>query len=454
MIDLVTIDAGVARASREVAGKSTYDAVLALEVGPIQAPHRAALLRWIHELVQRRIGADLAEEEAEREVAEDPALAKARGPVAVARTYDEARRGLLIAPNVVELEKTLGRMGELADPIAAVRRERRMRRFEIARRLGLDHPWALALDGGVATVSAVATAVLDATEPLARDLHKRHGASPARSIEDAFARDAREGWPARLTPRWLEDVFRTVVPRPPKGGAADGGAHAGSRGAEGGAFVGARARGAADGGAFVLPMAIGGASFLRAAADWGFAARVASTARSLPFALARDPAPTEAFLHGDLLALALASRAFAKRKLGLPARAADAHARVLARASFFTLRALAAVAWLGRGESATDDEIEHVSARLFGRPLARGLGVAWANGGFSGRCRDDVPARLAAAVRAFGAATDLVERHDEDWFDNPRAAARLAHVAAGPVWQGDEPTGIDRIARTFEETLG
>jgi hypothetical protein len=255
---------------RDVAGQSAFKTLRELEPSPAQAFHRDALLRWVHELLQVRIGWELAIDEADAIHAPDPALAsraaKERaimstpsGPLPGAApdlgaslvTFDTARRALVEAPAASAAEVALRRLEELAAPVAAVRNEMRARRFEAARRLGLEHPWALAASteaGGVTKLEQLARSILDATEPLASELHKdrrrRTGAGrldPSRTIDDAFARDAREGWPARLNARWLEDVFRAIAPRSP-------------RVAE-------------------LPAAVGGASFLRAAARWGFALR-------------------------------------------------------------------------------------------------------------------------------------------------------------------------------------
>lgn len=430
MIDLSELDRRVARASaslerggvdplgdyRDVSGKKAYDALKEHDPGPIHAPHRDALMRWVAFFTDARIGWDLALEETKREEAEDPRLASARKDVPfVAKTWREARATLLAAPNAIELDKALARLDELADPIAAVRRERRARSVEVARRLGL----AVDEERGRA-----ASAVLDATEPLARDWLKKAGGTAAGVIESAFAKDATEGWPARLTSRWLEDAFASIAPRAPKDVA--------------------------------LPVARGGASFLVAAASWGQALRLGSTARSLPFALARDPEPTEAFRFGDLLALAVASRPFQRRKLDLPARMAEAQERVLARTLFVSLRTLAALAVLEGRATLEDDEIAHVSARVFGRPLPRALGQAWAHGGFSGRTRADAGARLGAALRAWALRDELVTNHDEDWFDNPRAAQRLGHLASGPIRQDDAPPAdiAPRVARAFEEAIG
>lgn len=465
MIDLVVLDARVARASaslqrggddplaeyRDVAGKTTYDELGALKPGPIQEAHRDALRRWVAYFVDARIGWELVLEEEKRADAEDPRLADAKPGLVIARTWNEARAALVRAPNVVEREEALLRLEELADPIVAVRRERRARSIEVASRLAttkaasdapakpentdpraraglgdLD-PRALAagraLRNAEADPRALAEAVLDATEPLARDWLRKIGGTPAQAIESAFARDAVEGWPARLTTRWLEDAFKTIAPRTPK--------------------------------EVPLPEALGGASFLRAAADWGHALRIGSTAKSLPFALARDPAPTEAFLYGDLLALAVASRAFQRRKMELTARSAEAQERILARTRFVALRRAAALARFA-GRPVEQDEAEHLSARVYGQPLPRAVAMAWAHGGISGSARADAASRFVALLRAYVLCNDLVAAHDEDWFDNPRAAQRLGHIAAGPVHQDDVPDAAiaPRLARALEEAIG
>src|SRR5262249_30068575 len=148
------------------------------------------------------------------------------------------------ATDDVRASEALRLASELAAPVAAVRRERRARRFEAARRLGLAHPSALAT---TTDVTAAARAFFDATQELAKELHKRAakkndgrwGAGAA--ILASLARDATEGWPARLNGRWLDEVFKPLAPR------------------------GVAVR--------KLPPALGGASFLRAASAWGYAWR-------------------------------------------------------------------------------------------------------------------------------------------------------------------------------------
>lgn len=427
---------------RDVSGQTAYRALQARELAPDSpdASHRDALLRWVHELLQARVAWELTVDEADALHEPDPSLnpgASARGPenTAIPKTYAEAFRALIAATQERPAIMSYSRLGELALPVAAVRKELRARRWEVAQRLGLDHFWSLATDD-LGKLETLARALLDRTEALAKELHKdlrkraRSGEeSPARTIFDAFARDAEEGWPARLGTRWLEDVFRAIASRAPR--------------------------------SVPMPEALGGASFLRAADAWGRALRLAGTARSLPFAMARDPYATEPAVVGAVLASVVAGPVFAKRKLGLTGRSTDAHARSLGRSLLMALRMSAAEVLLGLDPSPSPDAIEELSARVFGSPLPTGVGACFAYGGFAGISRHfDVvsagPARLVGAVRASELGKNLVDRFDEDWFDNPRAGAHLAGVGAGPVWYGEVPDAerAAPIARAFEETLG
>lgn len=470
---------------RDVATATHFKALGELAPSPHELAHRDALLRWVHELLQARVGWDLAVDEADavhaldsrasvqlvRERAERERAARENAPKiavglagspgataptpnadanAVVATFDEARRALVSASHVAAAELALGRLAELAPPVVVVQRDLRARRFEVAHRLGLAHPWALAGGAKVEELVADARSLLEATEPLASELWKEERKatgstlSPARTIHASFAQTAREGWPAHLGVRWLEDTFRAVAPRPPS--------------------------------PIGLPSPLGGATFLRAAYAWGFALRQSGTARSLPWALARDPYPVEAHAFGAALALVVSDRVFAKRKLGLSARSADIHRRALQRSLMLAVRETAARIVVGAPAVARADELEEVTTRIFGAPLDAALASVWSFGGFSGRSRVDAPARLLGAVRAHSLVLGLVDRFDEDWFDNPRAGAHLSNIATGPIWQADGGASlvgesrdagdaaaersaasartIRAIARAFEETLG
>lgn len=437
---------------REVTVQSTFRALREAEPPQALRMHRDGLARWVYELLQERVAWDLSIDEMDAAHAVDESLAgKKRAelerPVEeseLARatdlgsrlvTFDQARRALVASPHLAATEISLDRAADLAPKVVAAQRELRARRFEAAHRLGLEHPWALAVPANLSAVFDLGRAVLDATEPLAAELHRaarRRAESDvaAQTVFASFAREASEGWPAHLTNRWLEEVFRGVAPRAPR--------------------------------LTALPKALGGASFVRAAFEWGFALRLGGIPRSLPFALARDPYPVDAYVFASVFAAAVADPVFARRKLGLGARSADAHGRALLRSILLGLRSIAAEVVCGASSWPRGDELEELTARIFGAPLPSDLAFAWQNGGFSGRARVDGPARLLGAVRAFGFMRTLVERYDEDWFENPRAAQHLANVSVGPVWQHDtegnfgaaELAATASIAKAFEEALG
>ncbi len=241
------------------------------------------------------------------------------------------------------------------------------------------------------------------------------------AIAIAIARDAPEGWPARLAVSWFEETF--------------------------GAFTrGLRL------GVLHLPDALGAASFARGCATFGGALRVAGSSPSLPFALAREPEVTAMHRFACVFGALPASAAFQRRVLGNVARVAEAQARVLGRTALLEARLEA-----GRFLIETDrtaDRFEHVTHQLFGAPLPSALAGAWP------APRADARARLVGLVTAHALAVELVDRFDSDWFANPRSVLHLRSVASGPA--REEPA-IDpahlanatlALARAFEEALG
>jgi hypothetical protein len=109
-----------------------------------------------------------------------------------------------------------------------------------------------------------------------------------------------------------------------------------------------------------------------------------------------------------------------------------------------------------------DDAIEELGERVYGVPLPKMLGAAWASGGFAGithrgLCRTPPPvARLLGLVSAHDLLRTLVTRYDEDWFSNPHAEVHLANIAVGPIHRADVPAEEEgaRLGRHYEERLG
>jgi hypothetical protein len=438
---------------RHTAVQATYRALVELEPSAFEVPLRDGLRRWVYELLQARLGFELTIADADAETALDARLSKARAAALKAResaallpgalgeedlgdrevhTYREALAGIVAAPHEAGAAAALRRAGELAAPVAAVRKERQERRFEVARRLGLGHPWALSSSAEV-DVGALARALLDATEPLAMELLARARKASGRvgagagddgpwrassAIQLALGRAAREGWPAYLGSRWLDDAFKALAPR------------------------------GVDAGTFAEPQ--GSASFLRAAVAWGSAWRASGAPRSMPFAIARDPYPVPAVRFGYAIASAVALPAFQKRMLELPQRVAAAQARVLGTTSFFHARTVAARAWLASVETREPSLFEEVTSRVFGAPLPAAMRDAWP------APRVDEPARLLGLLGTRAFVRDLVERFDDDWFRNPKAGQHLTSLACGPAFDLEplDEAAPSKLARAFEEALG
>ena len=378
---------------RHVTTQATYRAVLAHPATMGESLHRDALARWIHELLQARIGLDLEAEEAERIAAPDPrvGVGDAGKPITFAEAWTDVVRG-----------GDAKALSELSDPVLAVRRERRLRRDEAMRRLDLVPP-----------TSALAQALFDATENFSRDLlqnaiKRKEGQWHANdAIVLAHARDAREGWPAQLLPRWLDEIFAPLGRAPVAS----------------------------------LEEPLGGATFLRAAGKWGFSRRQFGTPRSLPFALARDPYSLPAHRFAFACASALAEPVFGRKVLGLPARLASAQSRALQTSLFLGARTLAARVLIANGA-----DVEEITTRLFGAPFF----AAWPN------VRIDDHARVAAVLDTTAFVGTLVRLYDDDWFRNPRAGSHLSNLAAGPAFDDTMPApeSAAALARFFEQALG
>jgi hypothetical protein len=416
---------------RYVAAKTTRDGLRELPVSAVDGPVRDGLLRWVGHLVLARLERD-----------DDVALGEAANAQSIRFDGDEPRmaswregwRELVASRNAGEARRWLEALAEGGPALEAVTRTRSARRLEVARRLGFSHPWEAegrGLPGGRAALLAAARVWLEATDDLARAQRKealREGIDAAAVLHLAMARTASEGWPARLTPRWFEDVFG-----------------AGPRGLP--IRLGA------------LPRAFGAASFARALLSFGRAVRIASAPSALPFAVARDPWQGSAHRLGAVFGALAADAGFHRVALGTGRRVAAAQARLLAGTALLEARIQAARVILGDDERpAPADTFDETTARLFGTPLDRGLRGAWPVP------RADDPERFVAVLDAHPFRQSLRDRFDDDWFRNPRAWEALrSHEdprAAPPA--GADPSAalptIDAdavaLARAFEGALG
>ena len=418
---------------RHVAAKSTRDGLRELPVSMLDVPLRDGLVRWIGALVQARVEQvdDVAWGKAANEKSlhfdgDDPQLA----------TWREGWRAFVTARSVGEARRWLETVAGGGPALAAIHRARSARRLEVARRLGFAHPWdaeGRSPTGGRAAVVAAAQAFLRATDDLARAHRKetvRDDVDAAAVLFAAMARTASEGWPARLTPRWFDEVFgaglRGLPVRLPP-----------------------------------LPRAVGAASFARSLVSFGRAVRVAAAPRALPFAVARDPWQAAAHGLGAVFGALAADAEFHVRALGTGRRTADAQARILAGTALVEARVRAARVLLGDDERpAPGDVFDEVTAGLFGAPLDARLRGAWPVP------QDDDPERFLAALDAPVFRQSLRDRFDDDWFRNPRAWEALRSGEDGraaPVSLSDaDPAAMPpkaaidaaQLARELEGALG
>jgi hypothetical protein len=392
-------------ATRRVTGKSMVDALLARQVSSFDAAHRDALVRWARHLTFARLTVPQGlawerESRAPRAVVTDSAGRPQR------IGYREAFALLLAAESPGAGASALAALADAARGLAPLAIERAERRVEAARRFGLAHPDDNAFHAGaVATLRDAARVLLAETDDLAngvlRDVRTRSfgarvEAHPWMPIAMAIARDAPEGWPARLGPRFLDEHFARFS-------------------------TGLRLAAPA------LPDVLGAASFARALHGFGVALRRASVAPSWPFAVAFDPASAGAHTFGALFSSVATSRAFYVRCLGTGAGGAAAQARVLTRTALFHLRTLATRVLLADDvERPSASDFDEATTRLFGAPLPKALHAVWPRRG------DDELGRFVGAIAGAKLAEAMVQRFDEDWFRNPEAARHLRTIGAAP----------------------
>jgi hypothetical protein len=409
-------------AVRRVAGKSTLDALAALAPSAADVPLRDALRRWVGALLQARVaGPD--------DVAIARAASRPTGRLDVKRprrvSWREAWRGMAGASSPAELSLWLDAAAEAAPTLAELARARASRRVEVARRLGVEHPWTLVVPIDVGVLRDVARRLLDATDDLARAVGQpasREATGMAAAIHSAVARDAGEGWPAQLTARWLGDVFGAG----PRGLRID---------------------------LAPLPAALGAASFTRALMAFGFAVRSAAPASSVPFALAHEPAFVGAHRLGFVFGALGADAEWQRRALGVGRRVAFAQSRVLARSALLDARLHAARLLLGDDAAvAPRDSFDEIGARLFEGGIPARLRGAWP------AAREDEPARLIALIESLRFAEALRDRFDSDWYRNPRAWAHLRALGTTPAHEPIDAAAlagqVDRLARAFDGALG
>ncbi len=280
----------------------------------------------------------------------------------------------------------------------------------------------LAVDGEELAVDA-AERVLSATADVAAE------AAPGLVSQACAAVGAKAdvGWPARLTQRWVAEVFAGT-------GLGDG----------------------LDLRFGALPRPWGALSFARAFGALGAAVLDAARPGATPFSLHKRARGCRRHARRALFAAIVLERPFAKRVLGLGVDSVRNHQRHVARALCLTIRfdalRVLVTAALRDGEGAGRERFGEITAHHFGEAAQ----VGWL--GVLPRLRPADGAALVGAVLAFGHRAALVDVYDEDWFRNPHAMESIRHqdeLVAGPAPTEDELLlAVDALKDVLEAAAG
>jgi hypothetical protein len=379
------------------------------DVSPLSVPMR----RWVYRLLEQRRHREalVAVASAYRRETE-PVLAPLQAELAprdllLNALTDRARRGALLEALARHGAKLRDRRLELAE-----------RRFELRERLD-KKLGELALEPNP-KLATFARDLLARTAGAREALGVRDLAS---ALELALAAPARASYPSHLSLRSLVELVDATrwfdsLPLDPD----------------------------------ELPTRVAPASFARGLAILGATfQRAAASTSSSPFVLSVDPFALPEHTFSALFGRLPLSSDFARRRLEVPRSALPDYQRAWAAAALLDARTAAArlltLPASFQGSASFTESFQEELGRALGFELdPRLAGVLFAP-------RFDEPQRFAARLEAARLERELVDRHDEDWFRNPRAREELREQARSPVVVelGDE--SLDAGVRELELSL-
>lgn len=372
--------------ARELLTRPVFAHLRELADDPLAHP----LSRWVYRLSEQRVNRTLIAGVAYAWHTESHALdAPEQGRFSLA----ELSRRTLTRPlhRAVWFGALFASAGTLAERGARLWQ----RRAELGDRAGLGSPDAVELV--CPEIGALAEVWLSRTQDLADSELPRRDLCAL--IDVALGSDAVEGWPARVSPRALQELF------------------AGTRLLEGLEL---------DPGA--LPDTIAPASFVRALLRVGAAFGDATASRQKPFVLAHDAYGLRRRELGALFGLLPLSPAFVRSRLGLGRDRARRHLRALGRALLVASRIQALKVLLRPSAHAGRRDLGEALEAGVERVLGAGIGGITPHAFL--RLHVDDSQRFAGVLRAAQRYEQLLSEHDEDWFGNPRAADQLRSEAA------------------------
>jgi hypothetical protein len=377
----------------------------------IDDPLRVALRDWIAALtLERVLWADRVRVAAALRSTSVPIDQTDLGRILL--SPHELRRRILAEPDRGLRAVYASALTRGAGTVADAARILAERRAEAARRLPIDLDALTIPCEARSALPALARDLLRRSEPMLRPA----GEGWHDSLAESLGRDAAEGWPSRLSSRWIEQLFHpTRLTEGLRLSLGD------------------------------LPAALGASSFARALAAFGASYADEAAPRDLPFALAHAPFDLRRARRAALFGALVADPTWQRHALGLGRDRARAQARKVARALLRGLRLDAARVLLhgallepSRNRSQLFEE--RSAEALLGTPIPPALaGVVPALG-------PDDGLRFLGVLLAAGDRRRLVEAFDEDWFKSPHAAAALRDE--------DSSVGFGRRATAAEAEAG
>jgi len=379
---------------REFPGKSTLEAVQEL---PDYDPLRPALIRYIVRLTDERIHQPWQDEDRRLQGTKHPV----REPVEDALNLVEIRSAALGAD--ANLADSWWRSYQRAERALSEHRILRFeRRRQVHERLGVSEPfsfWDPVTPGeDQPTLPELAGRFLRATNDAAET---QWGQGWGAIVRAALGTKSPEGWPARLAPDTLRELFS--APELFRGISVEPGR---------------------------LPARLAPASFSRAGARIGRSLARVLRSRDVPHVIAHDAYDLGEFEMAELVIAWSLCSAFRQRRLGLSRREVLESRRHYASARLAHAR-LAALRLLmmhaaSRGRAALREEFGGISVQGLGMELDASAPLARLD------ARLDEPLRFSACLSAAAKEFELIQEYDEDWWDNPRAQEQIRAELSGP----------------------
>jgi hypothetical protein len=391
--------------TRQVTTRTAFEWATAL---PKSDPLRDPFRRWVYRLTVARVAqpAIVAVERC-RQIREIP--------------IEQPNPALMSVGEIVRLALADRVEGRREQRIAALRgrtgaleiaeRDLAEVKGEISSRLGVGDPYEMEAACGRGAIAEQARDLLKRTDELAKAIFE-----PKRVLTGVLsiliARDVAGTWPAKLSERWLGELFCTT--KLLDGLSIDVGP---------------------------LPPTLGASSFMRGLARFGAACARAACDNAGPFVLSNDATDTHALRRGALFAMLLTDPVFLTKKVGLSKTESMSVARSLGCTLLGAVRlqAVRCNVDISRLSPAEIADAIHEAWRVPAAP--------WLSGVLPRACHQ-APTRLAAVLLAARDRDAMVDEFDEDWFDNPRAAQWMRGQDAAPrcaAIADDELSGSARL---------